>query len=131
MLTMHIWQLLFQTAQWQQMRALSVNISIQKNHQMQFYLLNMSLLFLRIFDICFVGGVCNFLGSVSPQQKFEAMDRPVLQLCVTAQFYLASRGKYILKAWGWADPKDAKRSPQLNFGSSFYFFFLLPWACPM
>ena len=23
-------------------------------------------------------GMCNFLGSVSPQQKFEAMDRPVL-----------------------------------------------------
>ena len=33
---------------------LSVNISIQKNHQMQFYLLNTSLLFLRMFDICFV-----------------------------------------------------------------------------
>ena len=26
-----------------------------------------------------VGGVCNFLGPVSQQQKFEAMDRPVLQ----------------------------------------------------
>ena len=26
----------------------------------------------------FVGGVCNFLGSVSSQQKFEAMDGPVL-----------------------------------------------------
>ena len=26
----------------------------------------------------FVGGVCNFLGSVSPQQNFEAMDGPVL-----------------------------------------------------
>ena len=24
-----------------------------------------------------VGGVCNFLCSVSPQQKFEATDRPV------------------------------------------------------
>ena len=57
---------------------LSVNISIQKNNQMQFYLLNMSLLFLRIFDICFVRRVCNFLGSVSLQQKFKATDRPVL-----------------------------------------------------
>ena len=28
----------------------------------------------------YVRGVCNFLGSVSPQQKFEAMGRPVLQL---------------------------------------------------
>ena len=77
---------------------LSVNLFIQKNHQMQFYLLNMPLLFLRMFDICFVRGVYNFLGSVSPQQKIAATDRPVLQLHVTAQFYLANRGKYILKA---------------------------------
>ena len=28
--------------------------------------------------------VRNFLGSVSPQQKFEVMGEPVLQLCVTA-----------------------------------------------
>ena len=40
-----------------------------------------------------VGGVCNFLGSVSSQQKFEATDGPVLQLPVTAQFYLESKGK--------------------------------------
>ena len=45
-----------------------------------------------------VGGGYNFLGSVLPQQKFEATDRPVLQLCVTAQFYLVSKGKYILEA---------------------------------
>ena len=25
-----------------------------------------------------VGGVCHFLGSVSPQQEFEAVDGPVL-----------------------------------------------------
>ena len=51
-------------------------------------------------------GVCNFLSSVSLQQKFEAMDGPVLQLSVgtvlqlrvTAQFYLESEGKYILEA---------------------------------
>ena len=30
----------------------------------------------------YVRGVCNFLISVLPQQKFEAMDRPVLQPCV-------------------------------------------------
>ena len=52
-----------------------------------------------------VGGVSNFLGSVSLQQKFEVTDGPVLQpsdgpmsqLCVTAQFYLESKGKYILR----------------------------------
>ena len=45
-----------------------------------------------------VGGVCNFLGSVLLQQKFEATDGPVLQLCFTVQFYLVSKGKYILEA---------------------------------
>ena len=55
-----------------------------------------------------VGGICNFLGSVLLQQKFEAMDRPVLQCCVTTPFYLESKGKYILKALGCADRKDAK-----------------------
>ena len=54
-----------------------------------------------------VKGVCNFLGSVLLQQKFEAMDRPVLQLVsVTAQFYLASKKKYILEEWGRASPKE-------------------------
>ena len=61
-------------------------------------------------NFCYARGVCNFLGSVSSQQKSEMMDRlalqphvvssdrPVLQLCVTAQFYLESKGKYILEA---------------------------------
>ena len=44
-----------------------------------------------------VGRVCNFLSSVSSQQKFEVMDGPVLQPRVIAQFYLESKGKYILK----------------------------------
>ena len=90
-----------------------------------------------------VGGVCNFLGSVLSQQKFELMDAPVLQPCVisldrpllqlwvTAQLSLESKGKYILKVWGRADPKDAKRSPpRAQFGSSFYVFFLLPLSLP-
>ena len=69
--------------------------------------------------------MCNFLNSVSSQWKFAVMDlhyspptgqrytsqtdRPVLQLHVTAQFYLENKGKYILKVWGHADPKDVKR----------------------
>ena len=65
-------------------------------------------------NFCYARGVCNFLGSVSSQQKFEmtdrpelqphviSSDRPVLQLCVTAQFYLESKGKYILEAEGAA-----------------------------
>ena len=62
-----------------------------------------------------VRGVCNFLSSISSQQKSEAtavktlgvsqlesqlLDRSVLQLHVTAQFYLESEGKYILDTWG-------------------------------
>ena len=45
----------------------------------------------------FVEVVCNFPGFLSPQPKFETMDRPVLKLCFTAQFYLSSKGEYILK----------------------------------
>ena len=40
-----------------------------------------------------VTGLCNFLGCTS----------------VTAQFYLEIKGKYILEAWGHANPKDPKR----------------------
>ena len=97
----------------------------------------------------------SFLGSVSSQQKFEAMDikalgqtvsqlsdRSMSQLRVTAQFYLENKGKYILEAWkgspflhqGYADSKDAKRrerrestqeSEPWPFGSSFYVFLSL------
>ena len=55
-----------------------------------------------------VQGVCNFLSSFSPQQKLEVTDGPVFQLCVTAQFYLESKGKDILEVWGWVNPKDMK-----------------------
>ena len=37
----------------------------------------------------YVGGVCNFHGSVLPQQKFGVMDTPVLQLGVTARLQLS------------------------------------------
>ena len=57
---------------------------------------------------------CNFLRGTS----------------VTAQFYLESKGKCILEAWEWADPKDTKRSPWPNFGTSFYMFFFFFCACP-
>ena len=68
------------------------------------------LVFALIWGFGFVMGVCNFLSSVSSQQKFEATDvkalgqtmsqlsdRSVLQLHVTAQFYLENKGKYILE----------------------------------
>ena len=90
-----------------------------------------------------VRGVCNFLGSVSSQQRTEAtdgptlqpwagpvlqlLDGPVLQLWVTAQFYLESKGKYILEAWGNADPKHTKRREALaQFGLLFLYVFPPP-----
>lgn len=44
--------------------------------------------------------MCNFLGSVSPEQKFEVTDGITAQCysSVAAQFYLVSKGKYILEA---------------------------------
>ena len=100
-----------------------------------------------------VEGMCNFLGSVSSQQKFEAMDGPtlqpwagpvlqlldgpLLQLWVTAQFYLENKGKYILKAWEHADPKDMKRRERESQRQRapalwllFKYVFSSPWACP-
>ena len=57
----------------------------------------------------------------------QLSDRPVLQLRVTAQFYLENKGKYILKVWGHADPKDSKRrdSPS-QLASLFICFFSSP-----
>ena len=72
--------------------------------------------------------VCDFLNSVSLQQKFEVTDRPVLQLS-----FICKQRK--ICPWGVrvGQPKrqEEKRSPKLNFGSSFYmFFFLLPLSLP-
>ena len=77
-----------------------------------------------------VRGVCNFLGSVSPQQKFEAMDRPLLQLGDTAWFHLASKRKNILEAWGWADPKEVNRREKNPETPLFILFFFLPLNLP-
>ena len=95
--------------------------------------------------ISFVRGVCNFLSSVSSQQKFEvtdgtvlqphviSSDGPVLQFHVTAVLFKKQR-KIHPRGMRTGRPKRCKekRSPQLNFGSSFYmfFFFLLPLSLP-
>ena len=97
------------------------------------------------WDQC-VGGVCNFLGSVSPQQKFEVTDfsvtacvnsvialgqTSVIQPHVTAQFHLESKGKYILEVWGHANPIDVKRREASSLIlASFSLFFLLPLGLP-
>ena len=61
-----------------------------------------------------VMGVCDFLGSVSLQQKLEAIDRPVLWFHVITQFYLEINGKCNLEAWGPIYPKDVKRREALD-----------------
>ena len=45
---------------------------------------------------------------------------------VTAYFYLANKGKDILKAWGWANQKEACCSTL----ASLFMFFLLPLSLP-
>jgi len=62
----------------------------------------------------------------------------VLQLRITAQFYLENKGKFILEEWGHANPKDVKRRERETETQStpervspgplaplFYMFFLL------
>ena len=85
------------------------------------------------YHTIYVQGVCNFLGSVLPQQRFEATDGPALQLRVTAQFYLASKGKYILKLIGWPTQKIQREGkPEVWFWLLLVsVFFSSPWACPM
>ena len=77
------------------------------------------------------------------QTVSQFLDRSVLQLCFTAQFYLENKGKYILKMWGHADPKDMEGreresawereretpSPWLLF-LFIYLFFSLPLGLP-
>ena len=78
------------------------------------------LVFAFIWEFGFVVGVCNFLNSVNKNLKrwtlkpldrlcHKLSDRSVLQLRVTAQFYLENKAKYILQAWWHANPKDVKR----------------------
>ena len=43
------------------------------------------------------------------QTVSQLLNRSVLQLHVISQFYLVNEGKCIIKAWGYAYPKDAKR----------------------
>ena len=74
--------------------------------------------------IRYVGGVCNFLGSVSLQQKFEMADQCYSSL--TAQFYSqAKEGTPSRLTEGGLTPKER---PQSILASSFYtFVFSSPW----
>ena len=80
----------------------------------------------------FVGGVYNFLGSFSPQQKFEATDGPVLQLGYSSLLFGKQRK---IHPWGVRAgrpiSREVKRRERLNFGSFLNVFFSSPWACSM
>ena len=74
------------------------------------------------FCIILLGG-CNFLSLSHhnknlKRQKLKASachsSHTVLQLCVTAQFYLENKGKYILQPWGHTNPKDTKRRERVR-----------------
>ena len=66
-----------------------------------------------------VRGVCNFPDSVSPQQKFEAMDGPVLQL----SFIWQAKENTSLRCEGRLTQRlEKKRDQRPNFGSSYYVF---------
>ena len=92
-----------------------------------------------------VRGVCNFLSSVSLQQKFEAMDASVLQpcvisldtsvlqLCVTAQFYLKAEENTSSRHEGGPTQKmsrEKKPSSGSILAPLFICFFLHPLSLP-
>ena len=74
-----------------------------------------------------VGRVCNFLGSVSRQQKFEKTDGSVLQLSFIWQ---AKENTFSRNEGRPTKGRKEKRNQRLNSGSSFYTFFLLPLSLP-
>ena len=83
------------------------------------------------FQDCLTNSICNFLGSVLPQQKFEAMDRPVLlQLSVTAwlqlNFIWQTKENTSSRLREGQPKRNAEKRERLNFGSSFYVFFFSP-----
>ena len=70
----------------------------------------------------FVRGVCNVLSSVLLQQRFETVDQCHSSFAV--QFYLASKGKYILEVWGQTNPKEHR-------GSILAPFLICPFLLPL
>ena len=64
--------------------------------------------------------VCNFLGSVSLQQIFETVDQ-CYSLVIAQSFIRQTKGKYILDAWGQADPKG-----EASICLGFLFLYILP-----
>ena len=70
--------------------------------------------------LALVGAVCNFLGSVSPQQKFEATEGPVLQLSFIWQANTSSRHE------GLPTRKMQEERPEAQFWLLFFCVFSSP-----
>ena len=68
-----------------------------------------------IYQVQPVRGVCNFLGSVLPQQKIEIMDGPVLQLS-----FIGKQRKIHPRGMSVGQPKRLEEKPQSFQASSFY-----------
>ena len=76
----------------------------------------------------YVEGVCNFLGSVLLQQRFEMVDQ--CYSSVTAQSFIQQAKESIPSRH--EDRPTGKERPQSSLASSFYMFCLLPpIACPV
>ena len=66
------------------------------------------------------GGVCDFLGSVSPQQKFEVMD----QTSVIPQFYWQAKENTSSRCEGWLTQKTQRgQKPLAQFWLLFLYIF--------
>ena len=76
----------------------------------------------------YVGEVCNFLGSISAQQIFEAMDGPVLQLS-----FIGKQRKIYPQGMRAGRPKRSAEWRGEALGSilaPLFMFFLLPLSLP-
>ena len=81
-----------------------------------------------IHSTIYTGRVCNFLGSVSTQQKFEVMDGPVLQ----SSFVCQAKENTSFRCEGRPTQKNLKRREARGpiLASLFICFFLLPLSLP-
>ena len=74
-----------------------------------------------------VRGVCNFLSSVLPQQKFEALDRPVLKLSF---FWQAKENTSLRWEDGTTQKTQREKSPEAQFWLLFLYVFSPPLELP-
>ena len=88
---------------------------------------NINHLFSEIFFIKGVKGICNFLGSVSLQQKFEETDGPDLQLSFIWQ---AKENASSRHEGGLFQKIQREKRPVVQFWLLFIYFFSPPLSLP-